>query len=96
MKVLIDIDEVLYNYILDGTLNEVNHAVKNGVVLDKATNGQVIKAMFPNIESTGHCIETEHDVIRHYLIGEEILKFSDSWWNSPYKAESEVRNADSN
>lgn len=56
---------------------------------NNATNGEAIKAMFPNIETTGHFIKTEHDVIRHYLIGEEILRCSDSWWNAPYKAESE-------
>lgn len=68
----------------------MHRAIKEGVVLpNNATNGEVIKAMFPNVKTIGHPIKTENDSIRNHAIGEEILRCSDSWWNAPYKAESE-------
>lgn len=52
---------------------------KKGIVLPKdATNGDLIKVLFPNID------KAFSNVIDLNL-----------WWNAPYKAESEVTDADS-
>ena len=52
---------------------------------DNATNGDVIKAMFPNTTVKDFCtgikdvsIEPHHDQC-----------FSESWWNAPYKGAEE-------
>ena len=53
------------------------------------TNGDVIEAMFPNIEWTGNC----QDVDFYMLDGETPysakLNTFISWWNSPYKKEGD-------
>lgn len=43
---------------------------------DNATNGDVLKALFPN-ERIGHCEDCTD-------LG-DIATFDDEWWNSPYK-----------
>jgi len=54
-----------------------------------ATNGDVIKAMFPNLE----WINRNKDVDFYYLDSDTPytpkLSTFRSWWNAPYKAESE-------
>lgn len=75
-------------------LNDGEHTEEQGILveiikeLDKVenkdsafkgmTNGEVIKALFPNV------------IIVHnlkYLLRE--MQFTDDWWNSPYKGDSE-------
>ena len=85
MKILIDIDEALYKYILDGTPNEVNHAMKNGLVLNKTTNGDVLKMLFPPSVYYG-------DDVKHMMVltkNCELTCFNNEWWDAPYKVESE-------
>lgn len=53
--------------------------------LSNATNGDVIKAMFPNISIYEH--GSTYSVNNEY-------NFNSTWWNKPYKAEREVRNED--
>lgn len=53
-------------------------------ILDGATNGDMIKAMFPNIEMWGESKNT-----LDYSLGGMIHRVLKSWWNAPYKAESE-------
>ena len=49
---------------------------------DGMTNGDAIKAMFPNANIWGHnYMYMEDEVYLH--------KFDADWWNAPYKAESE-------
>lgn len=52
-----------------------------------ATNGDVIKALFPNLKHTkiitNGVYECHIDHKRH--------SFDYSWWNAPYKSESEVK-----
>lgn len=57
----------------------------NGTVLDNATNGDVIKAMFPNIRSVKLHNEMKEiiDVPNDY----GFVRFDLDWWNAPYKAE---------
>ncbi len=68
------------------TLNEIP---KN------ATNGEAIKAMFPDAE----VVEVKYfdGVVSHYQVNfgkingnQNIVNFKSDWWNAPYK-ESEVK-----
>lgn len=62
-------------------------AIASGKTIpDNATNGDIIKAMFPNCK----IILDNEGLIGLRPIGEVwIVWFTQSWWNAPYKAESE-------
>ena len=92
MKLIIDIDEDTYKdiikngFIYDEDNEAVTHVIKNGTPIpDNPTNGDVIKAMFPYIESETYglitsvkgldCDKRALDPYRHF--------WSD-WWNAPY------------
>ena len=47
-------------------------------ISDNATNGDMLKALFPN-ERIGHCEDCTD-------LG-DIATFDDDWWNSPYQKE---------
>ena len=71
--------------------------VKNVITIpENATNGDAVKAMFPNLEWIG----CDKDVDFYYLDSDTPYapKFSTfkSWWNTPYKAESEDNNDKNN
>lgn len=51
------------------------------VIPESATNGDVIKAMFPNF----HTNEMSHTI----WVGYDDMSFRKEWWNAPYKTESE-------
>lgn len=55
------------------------------VIPEGATNGDVIKAMFPNIEIE----EIDDELIVAYKLDVKGTPFYRVWWNAPYKAESE-------
>lgn len=91
-KVLIDISDVAYNQIKEGFdvnipsdyVLDVINAVRRGILTTQgATNGDIIKALFPNAE------------INYGLNGIVGVKFIHmtvfdlDWWNAPYKTESE-------
>lgn len=63
------------------------------VIPDNATNGDAIKAMFPNFRQTDHFELTETCEIIYLRNGEEIceIRCSKEWWNALYKAESEEK-----
>lgn len=88
MKIVIDIPNNVYNTIesdwvdwFDGTLV---YAIRNGIVLPQnSTNGEMIKAMFPNAhieywaEYSTYNVEFPNDnAVKH---------FSYDWWNAPYE-----------
>lgn len=50
----------------------------------EVTNGDVIKAIFPNID-----IEQIEDIIDVYGMSKCRVTYDTDWWNAPYKAESE-------
>ena len=94
MKVLIEIDEktfkALHEFVVINTgrsngktiIDKCLKAISNGTPIpDNATNGDVIKAMFPtaDISLNDSCFE---GVVNKY-------GFDMKWWNAPYKAESE-------
>lgn len=54
-------------------------------IAGKITNGDVIKAMFPNIEIE----EIDDELIVAYKLDVKGTPFYRVWWNAPYKTESE-------
>ena len=87
MKVIANIPEEMLQELKDGcfgakhTLYDLAGAICNGVVLpDNATNGDVIKAMFPNELLTS---------ITSTLWWGDNMSFNKNWWNAPYKKENE-------
>ena len=84
MRVVIEIPEQDYKLackypeVLFGSYGK---SIKNGTVLpDNPTNGDMIKAMFPN-ERIGHCEDCTD-------LG-DIATFDDDWWNAPYGEDGE-------
>jgi hypothetical protein len=53
---------------------------------DGATNGDVIKAMFPSIDAS---VSGDGDVVDVYNLGIYCQTFDTEWWNAPYRVESE-------
>ena len=90
MKLLIDIDEDVRIAISrmgllripDEMQKKVDKAIQHGTPIpDNATNGEVIKAMFPNIEVAdgGQLDMNVYGLVRRPSI------FSKIWWNAPYQ-----------
>lgn len=87
---LVDKDKLLhqgYDYVVDGiAYDSCNKSmdiediptVKAIPILDGVTNGDMIKAMFPNMYSE----ECEYDIFTT-LDGD--TRFTYDWWDSPYK-----------
>ena len=95
MKIVIDIDENVFTRLFDnGTedyeivnddLFTIAKSIRNGTPLpENATNGDMVKAMFPNLK---WCINENNEV---FTVNQNIVRLSLDWWNAPYKAESEV------
>ena len=90
MQLVIDIPENTYkqiqalarnNYFEHDICGNSMRRIANGTPIPEgATNGDMIKAMFPNISIYEHgstySINNEYD-------------FNSTWWNAPYKAKSE-------
>ena len=69
------------NFNLEYEDGRILSAVKQGVVLpENLTNGDMIKAMFPNQDS-----DAVDSVALLGLDGYVLSTFPKSWWNSPYK-----------
>lgn len=90
MKIIIDIPIDDYNNIepfLNGetikggfNLFKVLEMINNGTPLDEMKNGEVLKAVFPNID---FC-RKEFDGSM-WVDMEDIASFRLDWWNSPYE-----------
>ena len=86
MKLIIDIPEVDYNYakqqVADGITNPFKIWIANGIpISDNATNGDVIKAMFPNIVVE----EQSKDLFIVFNMDFQGTPFYKTWWNAPYQ-----------
>ena len=53
-------------------------------IAGKITNGDMIKAIFPNIDT-----EQIEDIIDVYGMSKCRVTYDTDWWNAPYKTESE-------
>ena len=87
MKLIIDVNEQTYkdikNYreIFDGQIHILTKSIINGTPLpDNATNGDMIKALFPNTKVDFHnlygCIYWSEEISSPIYL---------DWWNAPYK-----------
>ena len=97
MKLIIDIPYQLYKVLKDfqdfpsdsneGTIeNVLMKAVENGTPIpDNATNGEVIKAMFPNIKIRWETISRIGITYKNNQ--DYITEFDLDWWNAPYQKE---------
>jgi len=72
------------------SLNDINYAdyIKENYIQipDNATNGDVIKALFPCLEKYEYEELYTHGIA---LAGNDnrVTWFANEWWNSPYKAD---------
>ena len=97
MKLIIDIDEDYYKKIVklyyeNPFPDKRNIMILNGIPLpDNATNGDVLKAMFPNIitDEFATTIHATTKVVSNGVKGSISYDFWKDWWNASYKAESE-------
>ena len=55
---------------------------------ENATNGDMIRAMFPNAKIYASQSLKSVNVVTEYGLDAQV--FDLSWWNAPYKSESEV------
>lgn len=53
-------------------------------IAGKITNGDMIKAIFPNIDT-----EQIEDIIDVYGMSKCRVTYDTEWWNAPYKTENE-------
>ena len=94
MKLIIDIPKEIYkaSKIIDVQYEDVIQipleVIANGTPIpDNATNGDVIKAMFPNIE------KQMIDLVMK--CGTSVMSIGDDvWWNSPYQKGDKKYNAE--
>ena len=55
---------------------------------DNATNGDVIKALFPNWEYKDSAVKIGYDYNHYidcYVTKTWVVSFDKYWWNAPYK-----------
>lgn len=98
MKVLIELDEEVFNEIvsadddshlsrafLKGSYLYFKEALQNGTFIsNNATNGDMIKAMYPNIESR---LDEKTGIMLIKWADGTMKTFKTIWWNAPYKAD---------
>jgi len=92
-KILIELDDEICEetkehsglaYIIENYLWEVENAIKHGTLLpDNLTNGDMIKAMFPNLKTGADPYIPSVDI---YVGGILMMRVDRNWWNAPYKA----------
>ena len=91
-KVLIEIpDEEIYLYMSYGGTNGqrlMGYIAEGKFLPDNATNGDVIKMMFPTVDiSTNGKLGKEGTVFVHHK--DHIIIFDLDWWNAPYREDGE-------
>ena len=64
-------------------IGDYNIDIHNAVIIPReATNGDMIKAMFPNCEPYEN-----DDIVDVYELGIHCVTFDSDWWNALYKGE---------
>ena len=90
MQIVIDIPEEDYNYakqqVADGITNPLKICIANGTPIpDNATNGNVIKAMFPNAEVDDYDYGKDPVIDVYGIDDTEYITLRKAWWNAPYQ-----------
>lgn len=104
MKVLIDIPKESYDFAKECkskgsskydwglTYNNTVFMIANGTpISDNVTNGDIIKAIFPNVEIVRQEISSTSNniVVRDNSFLGAINRFHADWWDAPYKRGNE-------
>jgi hypothetical protein len=86
---MIDIPEETYNKIFNTHINMrgiADNAIANGTPIpDNATNGDVIKAIFPNTEVDDYDYGKDPVIDVYGIDDTEYITLRKDWWNAPYK-----------
>ena len=91
MKLIIDIPDHIYEMVINtGTFGcyrfDTRKAIKNGTPIpDNATNGDVIKAMFPNTEVDDYDYGKDPVIDVYGIDDAEYITLRKAWWNAPYQ-----------
>lgn len=71
-------------------IDRISQAVLSIPISENTTNGDMMKAIFPQIETRPGFADS---ITKVYNLGtddcEDFYLFDTDWWNAPYKAESE-------
>ena len=72
---------------MESTTDILWEATKKGTVIpDYATNGEVIKSLFPSME-----YERRDDVVDVYGMSSFSVTFKQDWWDTPYEIRKETK-----
>ena len=88
MKLIIDIpEEMIIDVQYEDVVQIPLEVISNGTpISDNATNGDVIKAMFPDNVFAEDKWRDENGVTWHTdIISDNGMTFADFWWNAPYQ-----------
>ena len=89
MKVIVEISTEAYDWLKYGFPDEIDakyalEAIQKGIPLpDKPTNGDMIKAMFPEIESIDAPLLKVYVMV--YTKDHKCMRFDADWWDAPYE-----------
>ena len=96
IQLVVEIDERLYKNIIDNDKDDEEFEAMDVAFCDAkplprdATNGDIIKAMFPDVE-----VKEKNNVYEIYFgVGTCIQFFNHQWWNAPYKRGGEDADSD--
>ena len=94
-QVIIEISDNAYKAIIGSgyVVSDFNmiSTIRNGTILsENPTNGDMIKAMFPNYESR---YDTEYEIITGHLDKTHRHNFDLDWWNAPYEGGQDERDS---
>lgn len=93
MKLIIDIPEREYKVICENNYvavcacpNLLSNAIKNGTPIpDNATNGEMIKALFPNTEIDDYDYGKDPVIDVYGIDDTEYITLRKVWWKAPYQ-----------
>ena len=101
MKLIIDIDDELYDYMQTDICNSVldnrfdyavRYAVKDGIPFPKdATNGDILRIIFPKAKHELQKFYEEDTIV--FDLNLFYMRISADWWNSPYKENKDGRDS---
>ncbi len=92
MRLIIDIPKETYEFINvyevmdDDYIGKLAGAITNGTPIpDNATNGDVIKAIFPNTEVDDYDYGKDPVIDVYGIDDTEYITLRKTWWNAPYQ-----------
>ena len=90
MKLIIDIDEqhfeLLQMAVMNGMGDNAQKIIAQGTLIpDNATNGDAIKAMFPNAKVDDYDYGKDPVIDVYGIDDTEYITLRKEWWNAPYQ-----------